>query len=64
MKAAYDNELQNLKVENNRLKQILQDMNNKGGADVEQWKAIIEQEKIKSEQAKAQLINSEKQIKV
>lgn len=53
-----------MKVENNRLKQMLQEINNRGGSEVEQWKIIIEQEKAKGDQARAEANHHEKQVKV
>ena len=64
LKANQEQEWQNIKMENQKLKQMIQEMGNRGGGEIEQWKKLVEQERNKASKAEVEVKQYQQQIGV
>lgn len=57
-------ETQNLKTEVARLKQMLQDTGSRGDNEMEQWRKVVEQEKVRADQAEKAAAELHKRVQL
>lgn len=64
LKGNLENEYQQIKVENARLKQMIQEISNRGGGEVEQWRKLVDQEKHRADKAESEIKSCQQQLQV
>lgn len=62
LKGNLEHEYQQIKVENARLKQMIQEISNRGGSEVDQWRKLVEQEKFRADKAEADIKQFQQQL--
>lgn len=64
LKGNLEHEYQQIKVENARLKQMIQEISNRGGTEVDQWRKLVEQEKLRADKAETDVKQCHQQLQV